>query len=122
MFCGRAQAAKPLALRRAESARDQVRSLRSVLDLERVRPSVRSVMDDQALLGIFAADLVVDLSRRRGGPRPELDQERIGLRVVQDGLAIHGLNLGSRKALCAVAAILISEAERVSQPTNSLVF
>jgi hypothetical protein len=59
-------------------------------------------MDDQALLGIFAAYLLVDLSRRRGGPPPELDQERGGLRVIQYGLAVHGLNLRSRKALCTV--------------------
>jgi hypothetical protein len=40
-----------------------------VLDLERVRQPVRPVVDDQPFLDILAADLVVDLRRRRDRPR-----------------------------------------------------
>jgi hypothetical protein len=58
-----------------------------VLDLERVRQAVQPVVDDQPVLGVFAADLLVDFGRRRRRPRPELDQERVGLRVIQCGLA-----------------------------------
>jgi hypothetical protein len=53
---------------RGEGARDQVRAFRRVLDLERVRQAVRPVVDDQPFLDILAADLLVDLSRRRAGP------------------------------------------------------
>jgi hypothetical protein len=72
-----------LAWRRAESARDQVGALRSMLDTERVRQVVGPVVNDQPVLRVFAADLLVDLCGRRGRPRPELDQERVGLRVIQ---------------------------------------
>jgi hypothetical protein len=73
-----------------------------MLDLERMRQAIRSVVDDQPVVGILAADLLVDLSGQCTRPRPELDQERVGLRVVQYGLALHGLNLRPRKALCTV--------------------
>jgi CBS domain-containing protein len=76
---------KPLAWRRAERAR-ATRSGRSEACsiLERVRHTVRPVVNDQPVLGIFAADLLVDLGRRRGGPGPKLDQKRVSLRVVED--------------------------------------
>jgi hypothetical protein len=97
------QAAKPLASRSAERARaTRSGQLGSVLDLERVRQAVRTVVDNQPLIGILAADLLVDLSGRRGRPRPELDQERVSLGIIQNGLAGHGWNVRSRKALCTV--------------------
>jgi hypothetical protein len=52
---------------------------------ERVRQAVRSVVDDQPVLGVLAADLLVDLCGRRSRPRSELDQERVGLRVIRCG-------------------------------------
>jgi predicted RNA-binding protein with PUA-like domain len=51
---------------RGEGARDQVGALRSVLDLERVGQAVRPIVNNQPVLGIFAAALLVDLSGRRG--------------------------------------------------------
>jgi hypothetical protein len=57
--------------------REQVRALRGGLDGERVRQAVRPVVDYQPFLDILAADLVVDLGRRRGRPRPERDPGNI---------------------------------------------
>jgi hypothetical protein len=71
-----AQAAQPLAWRRAERARDQLRAFRSVLDLERMWQAIRPVVDDESVLGVFPTDLLVDLGRRRRRPGSELDQCR----------------------------------------------
>jgi hypothetical protein len=54
-----------------------------MLDLERMRQTIRSVVDDRPVRGVLAADPLLDRSRRRSRPRPELDQERVGLRVIQ---------------------------------------
>ena len=56
--------------------RDEVRALRSMLDLERVRPAIRPVVNDQPLLCVLATDLLIDLGGRRCRPRSQLDQER----------------------------------------------
>jgi hypothetical protein len=44
---------------RRERAHDQVGALRSVLDFESVRQAVAPVVDDQPILGVLAADLLV---------------------------------------------------------------
>jgi hypothetical protein len=54
-------------------------------------------VDGQPVPGVFAADLLVHLCGRRRRPGSEFDQEGVCLRVVQYGLAGHGLNLRSRK-------------------------
>jgi hypothetical protein len=59
--------------------RNQVGALGSMLDLERVRPAIRPVVNDQPVLGVLAADLLIDLGGRRCRPRSQLDQERVSV-------------------------------------------
>jgi hypothetical protein len=51
-----------------------------MLDLVGVGLAVRATMNHHPLLGVFAADLLVGLGRRRCGPRPELNKKSVGLR------------------------------------------
>jgi hypothetical protein len=54
-----------------------------VLDLIGVRPTVGTKVNNESLVDVLAADLLVDLRRRRRGPRPDLNKEGIRLRIVE---------------------------------------
>jgi hypothetical protein len=65
---------------RAQRSGDQLRASGSMLDLVGVGLAVKAIMNHHPLLGVFAADLLVGLGRRRCGPRPELNKKSVGLR------------------------------------------
>lgn len=69
---------------RMQRSGDQLRASRSMLDLVSVRLTIRTKMDDETLLGVSAADLLVDLGRGRRGPRPDFNEKRVALGIIRE--------------------------------------